>query len=334
MHATEFLRASKKNAEAATGLAVLVGDESALKRDIIAQLHERLAGGDDMALVSFLGKDADWPRVNDELRTVSMFGDHRLVVVDAADEFVTRFRSQLEDYAESPATGGTLVLDVAKWPANTRLAKRVAADGPGLTVDCKAMKGAQLTKHLQRVAKEAGKTLPGDAASLMVALAGNSLSILQQELAKLVNFVGERDAITTDDVTKLVGGWTTETTFQMLDAIRDGQLGVALAQLDKLLTAGEAPQRIMGGVSWVYRQLSEAVERSRLGTPLGVALKEAGVRGYQVGEQEAYLRRVGRPVAEQFRHAIQEVDLGLKGNSKLPERVQMERLIVKLAGVR
>ena len=333
MHATEFLRAAKKNSEAAAGLAVLVGDESALKRDVITALHERLAGGDDMALSSFLGKDADWARVSDELHTVSMFGDHRLVVVDAADDFVSRYRGQLEDYAERPAAAGTLILDVAKWPKNTRLAKKVAADGPGLAIECAAMKGAQLSKHLTRLAKDEGKTFGPDAIGLLTTLTGNSLSMLQQELGKLVAYVGDRDQITVDDVRTLVGGWTTETTFQMLAAIRDGQLADALAQLDKLLDAGEAPQRILGGINWMYRQLSQAVERSRLGTPLGVALKESGVRPYEVKSQEAYLRRVGRPAAERFRLAIQEADLGLKGNSRLPERIQMERLLVRLAGV-
>ena len=333
MHATEFARSIKKNVAAATGLAVLHGDESALKRAIVKTLHERLAGGDDMALMSVPGKGAEWPRINDELRTVSMFGDHRIVVVDAADEFVSKHRFELENYFDAPAAAATLILDVAKWPKNTRLAKKLAADGPGLAVDCGALKGAKLTKYLAAAAKERGKSLPSDASGLLVTLAGTSLSLLEQELDKLTTYVGDRDEITEADVRTLVGGWSTETTFAMLNAVRDGELGTALEHLDALLTSGEAPQRIMGGIGYVYKKLAQAVERSRMGTPLGAALKESGFRPFETPGLEQYLRRVGRPAAERFRLAIQTADLGLKGNSRLPERVQMERLLVALAGV-
>ena len=333
MHAIDFARAAKKNSAAAAGLCVLFGDESALKRRIVRQLHERLAGGDEMALSSVPGKEADWPRINDELHTVSMFGDHRLLVIDAADEFVTRFRGQLEDYAEQPARDATLVLDVAKWPKNTRLAKRVAKDGPGLAIDCTALKGVKLTKHLGTAAKDREKMLDPEASQLMVALVGNSLSLLEQEIDKLASYVGDRDTITPEDVRSVVGGWSTETTFAMLNAVRDGKLADALGHLDALLTSGEAPQRIMGGVGYVYRKVGQAVERSRMGTPLGVALKESGFRPFETPAMEQYLRRVGRPAAERFRLALQTADLGLKGNSRLPERVQMEQLLVALAGV-
>ena len=333
MHATDFLRAAKKNSEAARGLAVLYGEEAALKQDVVRTLHERLAGGDAMALTVVAGKETDWARVGDELHTVSMFGDHRIVHVHAADEFVSKYRGHLETYAEHPATGGTLVLDVVKWPKNTRLAKRVAKEGPGVAIECAPLKGAKLTKYLTRLAGEADKSLSGPAASLLTTLAGSSLTRLRQELDKLITYVGDRGEITPDDVQRLVGGWTTETTFAMLDAIRDGKLDEALEQLHSLLEAGEAPQRILGGVNWLYGSLCRAVERTRMGTPLGVALKESGVRPYAIKATEAYLRRVGRPAAERFRAAIQEVDLGLKGNSRLPDRIQMERLVIRLAGV-
>ena len=334
MHATDFARSVKKNVAAATGLAVLYGDEPALKRQIIRTLHERLAGSDDMALMAMPGKEADWPRINDELSTVSMFGDHRLVVIDAADDFVSKNRHHLENYADAPATAATLVLDVTKWPKNTRLAKKVAADGPGLAVECGSLKGAKLTKYLAAAASDRDKKLAGDASALLVTLVGTSLSLLEQEIDKLATYVGERDTVTDADVRTLVGGWSTETTFAMLNAVRDGQLGTALEHLDALLTSGEAPQRIMGGIGYVYKKLALAIERSRMGTPLGVALKESGFRPFETPALEQYLRRVGRPSAEQFRLAIQTVDLGLKGNSRLPERIQMERLLVALAGGR
>ena len=73
----------------------------------------------------------------EELSTVAMFGGgRRLVVVEEADDFVSQYRPQLEDYVARPARSGVLVLDLKTFPSNTRLYKAVAADG--LAVDCGA----------------------------------------------------------------------------------------------------------------------------------------------------------------------------------------------------
>src|SRR5262249_7688090 len=152
--------------------------------------------------------------------TISMWGDRRLVLVDDADEFVTKVRASLEKYVEKPAKKSVLVLSVKTWPKTTRLAKQVAATG--LDVDCSELKGAPLLKWLQDTARDAyQQTLAREAAVLLVELVGEELGMLDQELSKLATYVGAGAKIGFDDVQKLVGGWRTETTWAMTDAVRD-----------------------------------------------------------------------------------------------------------------
>ena len=82
-----------------------------------------MLGGDegDFSLTSFEGPTAEFREVAEELTTLAMFGSQRLVVVDEADEFVTRYRAELEDYVARPGRSGILLLDVKSWPSNTRL---------------------------------------------------------------------------------------------------------------------------------------------------------------------------------------------------------------------
>ena len=47
---------------------------------------------------------------------------------------------------------------------------------------------------------------------------------------------------------------------------------------------------------------------------------------------EAYLRRVGRPHAEQISRWLLETDLNLKGGSRTSERLLLEQLFLKLSG--
>jgi DNA polymerase-3 subunit delta len=119
----------------------------------------------------------------------------------------------------------------------------------------------------------------------------------------------------------------------MIDSIRDGKPGLALACLQKLLQAGEPAPKILGGLNFVFRKFATAIESSRRGGTLAQALKEAGVFPRDIGAVEKYLRRIQRPRAEAILENLARVDYGLKGGSRLPETLQLEQLVLWLAGV-
>ena len=330
MHATDFLKNPAKHAPG--GMVVLYGPQRFLKQAAFAGVAQLVLGAeDDLGLIRFDGKATDWKTVSDELLTVSMWGDRRLIFVEEADDFVTKNRPALEKYLEKPAKKSVLVLTVKSFPSNTRLAKAVAK--AGLPIECAELKGSALERWLSESAAERyGKRLPRDAAALVAELAGNDLGLLDQELSKLASYVGERPQIESEDVAKLVGGWRTQTTWDMVDALQEGNVGLALSHLDRLLAAGEAPQMILGGITFVYRKLATATELARQGTNLNVALKQAGVFGNKIDAAARYLRRVGRPRAESFYELLLQADTGMKGSSRLPERLILESLLVRLSG--
>jgi len=331
MLATAFLKSPEK--QTVGPVAVLYGAERFLKQRSLDALCRLVVGDpdDDMALTTFPGKQAELRQVIDELRTVSMWGDRRIVLVEDADDFVKNNRAALEKYLEQPAKKSVLVLDVKTWMSTTKLAKKVAAIG--LDLDCSTPKPAELAKwlgeHCQAVYD---KQLNRDAAQTLVELAGNDLGLLDQELAKLASFVGERDRIDAEAVRSIVGGWKAETTWSMLDAVRDGKVDRAMHLLDKLLEAGEHPLKLLGGIHYTFRALAKATEASRQGRPLRNALADAGVKPFALDASMNYLRRIGRPRAEQLYTWLLKADTDLKGGSPLPERVIMERLLLQLAG--
>ena len=97
---------------------------------------------ESLGLTRFAGDATDLKTVCDELLTVSMWGERRLVAVDAADKFVSQYRDGLEKYLTRPARKSVLLLDVKSWPKTTRLAKAVAKIG--LDIECSPLSGADL----------------------------------------------------------------------------------------------------------------------------------------------------------------------------------------------
>lgn len=332
MHVTDFLKQS--DTQEITPVVVLTGGQRHLKQAAVKALCRRVLGeADESAASRFVGRETELKTVADELLTVSMWGGRRLVLVEEADEFVSKHRAALEKYCEKPAKKSVLALDVKSWPKTTRLAKIVAKSG--LELDGSELKGAQLAKWIGDTARETyGRPISREAAQLLTELAGDDLGLLDQELAKLSAYVGARGRIDLDDVKTLVGGWKTETTWAMTDAVRDGDLGHALNCLDQLLTAGEAPQKILGGITYVFRKFAHATELSRQKIPLDAALRQAGVFPRDLPAATAYLRRLGRPRAERILTRLLHTDAGLKGTRRLPERMQLEELLLELSGAK
>ncbi len=330
MHAAAFLKAPPEKIGA---IAVLFGEQQYLKRAAFERLFRLVLGEDDerLGLSRFAGDDVDLKTVCDELRTVSMWGTSRLVMIDDADKFVSQNREGLEKYLQKPAKNSLLVLDVKAWPKTTRLAKAVPKIG--LELECSPLSASDLTRWISETAKtEHGKSINREAAALIHELAGDDLGLLEQELAKLAAYVGERKSIDVADVQTLVGGWATETTWSIAAAVRRGETGEALDLLNQLLDAGESAHKILGGLTFVFRRLAQAVELSSQGTSLDRALGEAGVFVREVGESAAYLRRLGRTEAQRISARLLEADSVLKGALIMPEREVLETLIVKLTG--
>ncbi|WP_339727205.1 DNA polymerase III subunit delta [uncultured Gimesia sp.] len=334
LHVTEFLLNPAKNEFGP--IVVLQGDDRYMKQEAIKVIEPLVLGDDeDTSITRFDGKrlERELPpsALFDELKTVSMWGDKRLVIVDEAEKFVSAFRGKLEKYLEAPSKSSVLILDVKSWSKATRLAKLVTKIG--LDLECKELKGGQLAKWISDTAGQLHqKQISREAALLLVEMVGTHCGQIHQELEKLSTFVGEQPRISPDDIRAVVGGWKAETTWAMTGAVRDGHIGDALKYLDNLLVAGEAPQKILGGLTFVWRKYFKATQLAVQGIPLKQALKDAGVFPRDVDSSDRYLRRLSRQRAEKISHWLLETDLNLKGNSRLAPRLELERLLFLLSG--
>ena len=137
LHALDYLFQAEKYPP--RPVSAIFGDESFLRRQALLKLREAVLGREEgsFSFTALEGDNAELRNVLDELATVAMFGGvKRLVVVEQADDFVSRYRQQLEDYVQRPSRTGVLVLDLDSFPSNTRLHKLIAADG--LAIDCGA----------------------------------------------------------------------------------------------------------------------------------------------------------------------------------------------------
>src|ERR1700722_13193099 len=161
-------------------VAALVGSDCFLQLSALAELLRLLPP--DAQRTDVEGETVELSDVLDELRTLAMFGGGKAVVVRNAEEFITRYRSQLEDYVEKPSDSAILILRAEKLPANQRIYKLIQK--VGRIENCEAPK--DVTKWIADRGRAAHKlNVAPDAARVLADNIGNDLGRLDNELAKL-----------------------------------------------------------------------------------------------------------------------------------------------------
>jgi DNA polymerase III subunit delta len=330
MEALSFLAAANAKRQPIYALA---GDEDFLKRLARDKIVATALGDADpeFAVATYAGDGLDYSTVRNDLDTLPFLAPCRVVVVENADPFVTDYRPALEQYAARPSSVGVLVLDVKTFPETTKLAKALP---DAAKIACKAPPLYKLPAWCVDWAKTRhGKKLASDAAELLVELVGAGMGLLDQELGKLASALGAKPAITAEDVNRLVGRSKAAEVFKIMDAVGEGRPGEALGILEDLFAEGEDPMAVLGPLTAQLRKLAAVGRMTAEGMALGPAMNAAKVPGWDKARAsfEKQLRHLGRRRLDKLTEWLTEINLGLKGGNALPERVQVERLVVMLA---
>lgn len=311
----------------------LVGDEDFLKRQCRNVIVSLTLGDTDssFAVSVYSGEKLDFSTVRNDLDTLPFLSSARVVIVENADPFVTAHRESLEKYVQKPSKVGVLMLDVKSFPETTKLAKALP---DAAKIACKSPPAYKLPDWATKWAKSRhGKVLAPDAAGLLIELIGPQMGLLDQELEKLAVAVGIKPEITFTDVDRFVGRSRAANVFHILDAIGEGKPAKAFAILSEQFEDGEEAIKTFAALTSQLRKLAAVRRLTAQGESLGPAMDAADVPRWPQARQsfERQLRHLGRRRLDQLTEWLVEVDFGLKGGNPLPPRLQIERLIVKLA---
>lgn len=314
----------------------LFGDDDFLKRLCREAIVAAAVGAADpaFAVSTFAGDKLDFSTVRNDLDTLPFLSPVRVVVVDQGDAFVTANRDALERYAVAPSKIGILVLDVKTFPETTKLAKALP-DAAKLA--CKAPPAGRLPEWCRTwSATRHAKPLSPDAAEMLVELVGPQMGLLDQEMAKLAVAVGAKKQVDAADVDALVGRSRSANVFRILDAVGEGKPAAALAILGELFDDGEDAFAVLGPLTSQLRKLAAVNRLVADGQALGPAMDAAGVPKWPQARQgvERQVRHLGRRRLDALTAWCVEANMGLRGGNPLPPRLQVERLVVKLARTR
>lgn len=229
----------------------------------------------------------------DAARTPPMLGRVKVVVIREIEAANVATLDALLDYCESPCPSSVLIITGAKTPAASggvhrgrRLENLVSK--AGLLVRYKAEDQDPIAFAVE-CAQGLGCRLQRSDAQLLVQIVGRDLGRLQNELQKAALYVGGAgtiDGVVLRDACSVVAE---ADSWQLTDALLRRDMNLALAVTHRLLEEGESTHKLLGMITWQFRQLLTLQDCLRR----GVSERDAGVRmpGPKVAAAREQLRR-------------------------------------------
>lgn len=307
---------------------VIAGKEQALAKKHYQELLDRLIAPAQRATGLWVtDSKAAIDEVLDELRTLPFLTDRRVVVVQEADEFITKHRPLLETYFDAPCASGVLILIANSFPSNTKLAKKLKKVGELVAIT--PPKPWQLPAHITQYVKQTfNKALVRDAAQLLVDLTGNDVTRLYSEVEKLVVFVDSKSNITVQDVEALVGHNRIFGVFEVIDAMVAGQTGVALSRLRNMFAEDKNAQyTTVGAFAFHFRKMFNAKALLSQGKSIPDVTKALRLWG-KTDQFYAQIRKVSLGQISQVIQQLASIDHEIK-TGQTRAAVAIESLILK-----
>jgi DNA polymerase III subunit delta len=156
-----------------------------------------------------------------------------------------------------------LLMTAVQVDRRTRLYKRLDEMGAALPLVIERDRSGRISREnlmafISHRLRQAGKTIESQAREMILVRAGDELRGLQEELEKLVLYVGERPSIRAQDVDLIFvdrgEGWV----FDLTRSIGERNALDALAHLARLMAQGEHPLKLLSTIAAEVRKLLAA----------------------------------------------------------------------------
>jgi DNA polymerase-3 subunit delta len=334
---------------------VFHGPDEFSRAEFVAELQSRM-GDPAMATLNTTyldGRKATLEELRHACDSIPFMAERRLVI---AEGFLSRLQPQRRSGAgergekekAGPAPGRERELErlleyLPTLPETTRLVfvENELLDGKHAVLKLAEQLGSGHVKEfvapsrdalqqwiIERAASKDGNIGPR-AAQALASYVGDDLRLLDQELEKLLSYVGGARPVSEDDV-HLLTPYVRETSiFDMIDAVREGDGREALSLLHRLLDEGKAPLYLFAMIVNQFRTLIQVkglLGRNKSGQEIARELK---LHPYAAQKAVQQARSFSQEQLRRIYSRLLETDLAIK-TGQMSDLLALDMLVVDL----
>lgn len=306
----------------------LFGDEPYLINQCVSRFKYAVLDDNtmDFNYALFYSADADVHVVRDTVETLPVFSQHRLVILKNAHELKDAELLALEPVLEKPVESTVFVILAEKIDKRKKAIKLLLDHA--FCVEFKKPYDNQIPQWISYLAQNFGLKIQQEAIHRLHRLVGNNLTEIENQIAKIKEYLGDKNIIELSDVNTVVSFSREENIFDFTKAIGQKDRVKALEQLVSLMDQG---QNEIGIVSLLARHMRLLLTvRSGLDQGVGGAklASLAQVPSYFIESYCDQARLWPIRKIEEALTVLHETDKALK-SSPLSSHIWLENMVVK-----
>ncbi len=308
---------------------LFLGNEDFLIEQEVCKIKAKVldSGFADMNYHHFNAKEVAVVEIITVAQTFPAFSEKRLVIVDSIETLNVKEQAIMLDYLKSPSPTTCLILLKGKGKINKKSQFYLEAQNRRYIKQFNKSRHDKLSYWIRDEVKTTGKTIDNEAVLRLLAITGNNLRSINNELHKVILFVGERSKIDIGDIEMVGADVKDDTIFDLADAIGVKNWKEAIQILKRLST--EPPLKILGALSRQFRILWKVKALVTSGTRISklsslLRIFPSQVNGY-IEQGKAFTDSDLNVIF----HRLKKVDKALKGGG-LPPKLALERFIIDL----
>ena len=307
----------------AAPVVLVTGSEGFLADRAVRTLRDALKADDPSLEISDLHAGDYAPG---ELLTVaspSLFGEPRLIRVEAVEKCNDAFLADMLDYLEAPADGTVVALRHGGGVRGKKLLDAIrSGKGGGIEIVCAELKkDAEKYDFAQAEFAAAGRKVTPGALRAITSAFSDDLAELAAACQQLLSDSAEQ--ITEATVDKYYGGRVETNAFQVADAAIAGRHGEALVTMRHALASGADPVPMVAAFASKIRTMAK-ISGSRGGS--GQLAQQFGLAPWQVDRARRDLQGWTEDGLGRCIELLAETDANVKGGGRDPV-FALERMI-------
>lgn len=306
---------------------LLYGEEAYLKRVYKNRLKDGIVGDDSMNLSYYEGKDISIPEITDLSQTMPFFAERRLILLENSGMFKSSSEAMAELVKNAPETTYFVFVEQEVDKRN-RLYKRL--NEMGYICELKSQTEESLSTWAARLFQEGHKKITRDTMVYLLGKTGHDMDNIANEVAKLVAYTGEREAVTVDDIDGICVVEVVDRVFDMIHAISMKEQDKVIRLYGDLIARKEPPMKILALLGKQFATLLAVKEMAESGRSSQVIAERLGIRPYFMSR---YLNQAKFFSPQQLRQAVEdcvETEQAVKSGTTEDE-VPVELLILKFS---
>lgn len=335
MNHTDFF-ASLKRGEIAR-CYVMEGEEEFTKKSALSALRSQVAGGDFAAMNDTRLVDPAADELIAAAETLPFLSPQRFIEVrDSAMLLSGKAKNYDEDAAVKrlgeylehlPETACIAFVVSGKCDGRKKLYQQLKKKA--VLVNFAPLEDRELTQWIAKRLGKAGKQISLNACQRLWFSAGRDLTLLSNEIDKLIGYTGEQAEITEADVDAICVKSTEYKVYDLADTLLSGQGSKALQMLNALLRDGEERLMLLSLLGRQCRQLKYAKALAGAGEQAGEIAGKLGIPPFAVRKTLSLAQRYSLSQLSQMAQLCLDAEYQTK-SGQIMEQGALEQVMLKI----